>query len=165
MQEPTSAPKLPWNSLGLLFLTYATFGWLLYEWTDNRSVWFTVAAGIVSLGSFVTFPSQFIGLGFGRFIKTDMRAFILIVIVSIGSVILLTWFQFSIDLIVLCAAGLLVSLDLKTSGWSKRFSLLLIVGWQLLGVSAGLAAHHLWSYPFANLPAYFYSAYWLRGQG
>jgi hypothetical protein len=163
MQEPTSAPKLPWSSLALLFLTYATFGWLLYEWTDNRSVWFAVAVGIVSLGSFVTFPSQLVGLGFGRFVKTDMRAFILIVMASIGSVILLTWFQFSIDLIVLCVAGLLVSLDLKTSGWSKKFSLLLIVGWQLFGVSAGLFAHHFWSYPLTNLPAYFYSAYWMRG--
>ncbi len=163
--QATSAPKLPWSSLGLLFLTYSTFGWLLYEWTDNRLVWFAVAAGIVSLGSFATFPSKLVGLGFGRFVKTDMRAFILIVMASIGSVILLTWFQFSIDLIILFVAGLLVSLDLKTNGWSKKFSLLLIVGWQLFGVSAGLAAHHLWSYPLANLPVYFYSAYWFRGQG
>jgi hypothetical protein len=161
--QPTSAPKLPWSSLALLFLTYATFGWLLYDWTDNRSMWFAVAVGIVSLGSFVTFPSQLVGLGFGRFIKTDMRAFILIVMASIGSVILLTWFQFSIDLIVLCAAGLLVSLDLKTSGWSKRFSLLLIIGWQLFGVSAGLSAHYFWDHPLTDLPAYFYSAYWLKG--
>jgi hypothetical protein len=118
---------------------------------------------MIILGGCVTFPSKSVDMGFGRFLKTDMRAFILIVIASILSIILLTWFQYSIDIVVLCAAGLLVSLDLKTSGWSKAFSLILIIGWQLLGVSAGLTLHHFWSHPLTNLPAYFYSAYWLKG--
>jgi hypothetical protein len=155
-------PKLPWASLILLFLTYATFGWLLYDWTDDRTVWLVVGFGIAILGGCVTFPNQAVGLGFGRFFKTDVRAFILIVIASIASVILLTWLQFSIDIVVLCTAGLLVSLDLKTNGWGKGVSLLVIIGWQLLGVSAGLSAHHFWNHPLPHLPPYFYSAYWIK---
>jgi hypothetical protein len=161
-RQTPPTPRLPWNSLVLLFLTYTTFGWLLYDWTNDRTVWLAVAFGVVVLGGCVTFPSQSIGMGFGRLLKTDMRAFILIIIASIVSVILLTWFQYSIDIIVLYTAGLLVSLDLKTSGWSKAFSLLLIIGWQLLGVSAGLTLHYFWSHPLTNLPAYFYSAYWFK---
>jgi hypothetical protein len=163
-RQTSPAPKLPWVSLVLLFLTYTTFGWLLYDWTDDLTVWLAVAFGVVILGGCVTFPSQTIGMGFGRFLKTDIRAFILIVIASILSVVLLTWFQYSIDIVVLCTAGLLVSLDLKTSGWSKAFSLILIIGWQLLGVSVGLTLHHFWSHPLANLPTYFYSAYWMKGK-
>ncbi len=162
-RQTSPTPKLPWVSLLLLFLTYTTFGWLLYDWTGDRRVWLAVAFGIVVLGGCVTYPSKSISMGFGRFVKTDVRAFILIIIASILSVILLTWFQYSIDIVAISTAGLLVSLDLKTSGWSKAFSLILIIGWQLLGVSAGLTIHHFWSHPLTNLPAYFYSAYWFKG--
>jgi hypothetical protein len=64
--------------------------------------------------------------------------------------------------VVLCAAGLLVSLDLKTGGWSKPMTLLIIIGWQLLGMSTGLYLHDLWLHPPSNLPEYFYLSYWLR---
>jgi hypothetical protein len=153
-------PKLPWTSLVLLFLTYATFGWLLHDWTRDRSIWLAVAFGIVVLGGIVTYPSRSVSLSFGRFFKTDTRAFILIVLTSILSIILLTWVQFFIDIVVMCTAGLLVSLDLKTGGWSKPMSLLLVIGWQLLAMSTGLCLHYLFSHPLVNLPEYFYSDYW-----
>lgn len=155
-------PKLPWTSLVILFLTHTTFGWLLYDWTSNRSIWLAVAFGITILGGFITYPSRSVALSFGGFFKTDTRALILIIIASIGSVVLLTWLQFFVDTIVLCAAGLLVSLDLKIRGWSKPISLLLIIGWQLLGMSAGLCLHYFYIHPLTNLPAYFYSAYWFQ---
>jgi hypothetical protein len=161
-RQTSPKPKLPWNSLALLFLTHATFGWLLHDWTSDRSVWLAVAFGITILGGFITYPSQSVALSFGGFFKTDTRALILIIIASIISVILLTWLQFFVDTIVLCAAGLLVSLDLKVRGWSKPISLLLIIGWQLLGMSAGLCFHYFYIHPLTNLPAYFYSGYWLQ---
>jgi hypothetical protein len=92
--------------------------------------------------------------------KTDIRALILIVLASVVSVVLLTWLQFFVDTIVLCTAGLLISLDLKIRGWSKPLSLLLIIGWQLLGMSTGLYLHYFFLNPLPNLPPYFYSDYW-----
>jgi hypothetical protein len=161
--RPTSRlPKLPWISLVLLFLTYMTFGWLLYDWTKSREIWLMVAFAVVLMGSFVTYPSRSVSFSFGGFFKTDVRALILIIIASIGSVILLTWVQFFVDAVVLCTAGLLVSLDLKTLGWSKIKSLLLIVSWQLLATAAGLCAHYFYLFPPSNLPAYFYADYWLQ---
>jgi hypothetical protein len=159
-QSPT--PKLPYLSLALLFLTYVTFGWLLYAWTSDRVIWLIAAFAVVILGGFVAYPSRSVSLSFGRFFKTDMRAFILIVLTSIGSVILLTWVQLFVDAVVLCTAGLLVSLDLRTGGWNKAMTLLIIIGWQLLGMSAGLYLHDLWVYPLGNLPTYFYGSYWIR---
>jgi hypothetical protein len=154
-------PKLPWASLALLFLTDATFGWLLHDWTRNRVIWLLVAFGITILGGIVAYPSRSVALIFGRFFKTDIRALILIIGASLLSVILLTWLKFFVDTVVLCTAGLLVSLDLKVQGWSKPLSLLLIIGWQLLGISAGLCLHYLYLHPPANLPAFFYASYWL----
>ncbi|AFY94001.1 hypothetical protein [Chamaesiphon minutus] len=163
LDRPTSRlPKLPWISLVLLFLTYMTFGWLLYDWTRNREIWLMVAFAVVAMAAFVTYPSRSVSFGFGGFFKTDVRALILVIIGSIGSVILLTWVQFFVDAVVLCAAGLLVSLDLKTLGWGKVKSLLLIVVWQLLAAAAGLYAHYLYLFPPSNLPTYFYTDYWLQ---
>jgi hypothetical protein len=161
-RQSSPNPKLPWASLGLLFVTYATFGWLLYGWTADRSMWLLSAFAMTILGGIVTYPSRSISFGFGGFFKTDTRAFILIIVASIGSVLLLTSLQFFIDTVVLTTAGLLVSLDFKSNGWSKWFSLLAIVGWQLLGLSTGLALHHLFDHPIANLPEFVYADYWLQ---
>jgi hypothetical protein len=161
-RQTPSTRKLPWAALALLFLTDATFGWLLYDWTSDRQIWLAVAFGITILGGFVAYPSRSVSLSFGGFFKTDTRALILIIFASIMSVILLTWLQFFVDTVVLCTAGLLVSLDLKVRGWSKPISLLLIVGWQLLGLSAGLGWHYLHIHPLINVPEYFYASYWLQ---
>ena len=161
-RQTSPTPKLPWASLALLFLTYVTFGWLLYDLTRDRQVWLASALGVVLLGGFVSYPSRSISLSFGGFFKTDTRAFILIILASVGSVILLTQLQLFVDAVVLCAAGLLVSLDLKVKGWSKSMSFLLIISWQLLGMSTGLYLNHLHAHPPIDLPEYFYLNYWFR---
>ncbi|WP_295619810.1 hypothetical protein [Chamaesiphon sp. GL140_3_metabinner_50] len=160
-QDPV-LKKLPLTSLLLLFVTYTTFGWLLYDWTENRQVWLLAALGITILGSVVTYPSKSVSIGFDGFFKTDTRALILIILVSVLAVVLLTWSHFLVDAIVMFAAGLLVSLDLKIRRWSKPLTLCVIVGWQLLGMSAGLGLHYLYIHPVQNLPAYFYSDYWFK---
>jgi hypothetical protein len=161
-RQISPTPKVPWIALVILFLTYATFGWLLHDWTTNRQVWLLVALGSIVLGGIVTYPSRSVALGFGRFFKTDTRALILIVATSILTVALLTWLQFFVDTVVLCGAGLLVSLELKTRGWSDLMSLMLIIGWQLLGISTGLYAHYLYMHPMNNLPTFFYIEYWFQ---
>jgi hypothetical protein len=161
-RQPDLLPKLPRMSLALLFLTYVTFGWLLHQWTSDRAIWLAVAFGVTILGGIVAYPSRSVALIFGRFFKTDTRALILVISASIMSVVLLTWVQFFVDTVVLCTAGLLVSLDLKIRGWSKPISLLLIIGWQLLGLSTGLSLQYFHMYPPDNLPTYLYADYWLQ---
>jgi hypothetical protein len=158
--SPTS--RVPWTSLIMLFLTYATFGWLLHDWTNDRLVWLLVAFASILLGGIVTYPSRSVSMGFAGFFKTDTRALILIVIGSVLTVVLLTWLQFFVDAVVLCCAGLLTSLDLKTRDWNNILSLIVIIGWQLLGISAGLYAYHLYTHPLTNLPEFFYVDRWFR---
>jgi hypothetical protein len=161
-RQTSPTPKVPWTALAILFLTYATFGWLLHDWTSNRQVWLLVAFGSTVLGGIITYPSRSVAFSFGRFFKTDTRALILIIFSSVLTVALLTWLQFFVDAVVLCAAGLLVSLELKTRGWSDVVSLIIIIGWQLLGISAGLYAHYLYVHPLTNLPVFFYFDYWFQ---
>ncbi|WP_310484220.1 hypothetical protein [Chamaesiphon sp. VAR_48_metabat_403] len=161
-RQTPALKKLPLTSLLLLFVTYTTFGWLLYGWTENRQIWLLAAIGLTILGVVVTYPSRSVSFGFGGFFKTDTRALILMILASVVSVALLTWLQFFVDAIVLGTAGLLVSLDLKVRRWSKPLTLFVIVGWQLLGMSTGLGLHYLYLHPVQNLPVYFYSDYWLK---
>ena len=161
-RQASPTPKLPWNSLSLSFLTYTTFGWLVYGWTTNREIWLAVAVGVAILGGFVVYPSQSIGLCFEGFFKTDVRALILIILATVISVFLLTYVDVFADALVLSAAGLLVSLDLKIRHWSKPLSLILIIGWQLSGLSMGLLLHYFYLHPPLDLPAYFYADYWIQ---
>jgi hypothetical protein len=161
-RKTSSSPKLPLTSLALLFLTYTTFGWLLHDWTTNRQIWIAVAIAVTILGGFVAYPSRSVALSFGGFFKTDIRALILVIGTSIMSVVLLTWLNFFVDAVVLCSAGLLVSLDLKVRGWSKPVSFVLIIVWQLLGLSTGLYSYYFVAHPLTDLPEYFYSDYWLQ---
>ena len=154
--------KFPLISLGLLFLTYTTFGWLLHDWTDDRQVWLLVGLGTIVLAGIATYPSRSVSIGFGGFFKTDTRALILLVLGSMLSVVLLTWLQVFVDAVILSAAGFLVSLDLKIRGWDDRISLLVVSGWQLLGMSAGLGLHYLYIHPMTNLPVFFYTDYWFK---
>jgi hypothetical protein len=154
--------KFPLTSLALLFLTYATFGWLLHDWTDNRQVWLLVGLGTIVLAGIATYPSRSVSMGFGGFFKTDTRALILLVFGSLLSVVLLTWVQVFVDAVILSAAGFLVSLDLKVRGWNNAVSLFVIIGWQLLGMSAGLGLHYLYLHPMTNLPAFLYTDYWFE---
>jgi hypothetical protein len=154
--------KFPLTSLVLLFITYTTFGWLLHDWTNNRQVWLLVGLGTIVLAGIATFPSRSVSIGFGGFFKTDTRALILIVLGSMLSVVFLTWLQVFVDAVILSAAGFLVSLDLKTRGWNDRISLLVIIGWQLLGMSAGLGLHYLYQHPITDLPVFLYTDYWFK---
>jgi hypothetical protein len=140
--------KFPLTSLALLFLTYATFGWLLHDWTENRQVWLLVGLGTIVLAGIATYPSRSVSMGFGGFFKTDTRA--------------LTWLQVFVDAVILSAAGFLASLDLKVRGWNNVVSLIVIIGWQLLGMSTGLGLHYLYLHPIANLPVFFYTDYWFE---
>jgi hypothetical protein len=137
------SPKLPKISGGLVLLTYATFGWLLYGWTTNRGMWLAAAFGAIVLGALAAYPGRSIELGLTSFFGANAKAFILMIFASVFSVVLLTWLQFFADAILLFTAGLLFSLDLKFAGWKKRSRLLIIIGWQLLGMSIGLGIHHL----------------------
>ena len=162
INRPLPNPKLPWTSLAILIVTYATFGWILFGWTENRLIWLLAAVGSIAAAGVVTYPSRSVSIGFGGFFKTDTRAFILILGASVTSVLLLTWLQLFVDTVILFTAGLLVSLDLKTSGWSKVFSLFLLIGWQLLGLSLGLALHYFSLHTMNGLPEYFYEDYWFK---
>ena len=154
--------KLLWTSLPLLLIAHTAFGWLLYDWTSNRSIWLLVAFGSMVLGGIVTYPSRTIAEGFHHLFRTDTRAFILICGTCIISVFLITSVPFFFGIVILITAGLLVSLDLRISGWRNWFILCTIVSCQLFGLTIGLDLHYLSAHPIINVPAYLYFNYWLH---
>ena len=134
--------KLPWASLALLLLTYITFGWILYAWTLSWRVWLLTAFFVVLISLALTFPLRSIQFFFAGALRTDTRALIFILAISFFAVVLLTWFQTFVRVLVLLSSGLLARLDLHNADFKviPTFAIMTIVA--LVGLGLGLLIHH-----------------------
>jgi hypothetical protein len=134
--------KLPWASLALLLLTYITFGWILYAWTLSWRVWLLTAFFVVLIALALTFPLRSIQIFFAGALRTDTRALIFILALSFFAVVLLTWFQTFVRVLVLLSSGLLARLDLHNADFKviPTFAIMTIVA--LVGLGLGLLIHH-----------------------
>lgn len=134
--------KLPWASLALLLLTYITFGWILYAWSLSWRVWLLTAFFVVLITLALTFPLRSIQIFFAGALRTDTRALIFILALSFFAVVLLTWFQTFVRVLVLLSSGLLARLDLHNADFKviPTFAIMTIVA--LVGLGLGLLIHH-----------------------
>ena len=134
--------KLPWASLALLLLTYITFGWILYAWSLSWRVWLLTAFFVVLIALALTFPLRSIQIFFAGALRTDTRALIFILALSFFAVVLLTWFQTFVRVLVLLSSGLLARLDLHNADFKviPTFAIMTIVA--LVGLGLGLLIHH-----------------------
>ena len=134
--------KLPWASLALLLLTYITFGWILYAWTLSWRAWLLTAFLVVLIVLALAFPLRSIQIFFAGALRTDTRALIFILALSFFAVVLLTWFQTFVRVLVLLSSGLLARLDLHNADFKEvpTFAIMTIVS--LVGLGLGLLIHH-----------------------
>ena len=134
--------KLPWASLALLLLTYITFGWILSAWTLSWRAWLLTAFFVVLIALALTFPLRSIQIFFAGALRTDTRALIFILAISFFAVVLLTWFQTFVRVLVLLSSGLLARLDLHNADFKviPTFAIMTIVS--LVGLGLGLLIHH-----------------------
>lgn len=129
--------KMPWGSLVLLLFTYGVFGWLfaplfskgvsLLEIGLILLIALALTAGMSSLKTLIT-----------ALLKSDMSAFVTIVVVSFVAVVILRWILISIRILVLVSAGALARLDLQTLGYTQRQAFLILAVVSLSGFGLGL---------------------------
>jgi hypothetical protein len=134
--------KLPWASLALLLLTYITFGWILYTWTLSWRVWLLTAFFVVVIALALTFPLRSTQFFFAGALRTDTRALIFILAISFLAVVLLTWFQTFVRVLVLLSSGLLARLDLHNANFKAIPAFVIMTSTSLIGLGLGLLVHH-----------------------
>lgn len=134
--------KLPWASLLLLVFTYGLFGWLISA-TDPIWLWLMGASYILLIALALAAPFTLMKTFYTSWLKSDARAFLSVIVGAFVAVLIVTWIEVFVRILVLLSAGALVRLDLQTAGYNEWqcFSILVIVS--LTGFGLGILTQYL----------------------
>jgi hypothetical protein len=168
-----NSPKSPWLAWMLLVVTCGTFGWIIssrahvlpiVHYLSEPEQWLLLGVWVGILGAIATYPTKSIQMSFTNLFSPNLRALVLILGISIIGVVMLTWTEIFVDSVVLMAAGLLLSLDLKLARWSKIQRLFTIVCSQLLGFYVGIGMHQVSIHPeyLSGMQEYLFHGGWYR---
>ncbi len=153
--------KIPWLSLALMLLTYATFGWLYSSWSLvlvregiflkeleanlATSILYGIGTmGILTIALIFTAPISLIAMGVDNWFKSDSRAFISIFLGAFAFAVIVQRIDYLARILVLISAALLVKLDLQLAGYKRWLSFVILTIFCLLGFIGGILAFYLW---------------------
>ena len=135
--------KLPWASLLLLVFTYGLFGWLISATDRSIWLWFMGASYILLIALALAAPFTLMKTFYTSWLKSDTRAFLSVIVGAFVAVLIVTWIEVFVRVLVLLSAGALVRLDLQTAGYNEWqcFSIIVIIS--LTGFGLGLLTQYL----------------------
>jgi hypothetical protein len=154
--------KIPWLSLILLILVYGVFGWLYTPWFSEflqRRTLLTwrieqdlALVLIYGLGSFwviliatvFTAPVTLLTFSMSNWLKSEVRAFLSVILGALAFALIVRWFAFFTRLFVLLAAAMLAKLDLQAAGYGRWLSTLILAFLCLAAFSTGVLAFYAW---------------------
>ncbi|MBI4783522.1 MAG: hypothetical protein HY785_19715 [Oscillatoriophycideae cyanobacterium NC_groundwater_1537_Pr4_S-0.65um_50_18] len=140
--------KFPWLSLALLLAAYATFSWFFTHaftqvLTFSRTAY--LAWGLVIGGTLLEallLTTQYDGLKtlIGRWLRSDIGYFTLIVVASLGGTLAFIWSNVTGYFVVLIAAEVLARLDLQNARFTRFQAFIVLTVISILGLALGLIA-------------------------
>jgi hypothetical protein len=140
--------KLPWLSLSLLLIAYATFSWF-FAHTFTQFLTFskiTVLAWSLVIGFtllqtlLLTTLFDELKVVLGRWLRSDVGYFILIIAVSLSATFALISYHVTGYFVVLVAAEILARLDLQNAKFTRVQALIVLTVISILGLALGLFA-------------------------
>ncbi|KYC41842.1 hypothetical protein WA1_17630 [Scytonema hofmannii PCC 7110] len=135
--------RLPWVSLSLLLLTYATYGWLISKAKAPLLVWLlAVTASLLLVGGLTSPLNRVAGYSFVLF-KSNLRSFTMTVLASLLFFVMVAWFRVFLDTLVIFAASILARIDFQTSSFSRRQTFWILSTISLIGLGLGAIAQRL----------------------
>jgi hypothetical protein len=141
--------QVPWLSLGILFSAYATFSWFLTHWfaSNPKTLWFAewvVWAFVLSITLLqaLLLTTLFDGVKHfcGRWLKSDVGYFSLIILSALSVTIALVWFKIFGYFLVIVSAEILARLDLQNARLNRWQSLSILTVTSILGLAIGWSA-------------------------
>lgn len=135
--------KIPWSSLAILIVTYATFGWTVAASQPSLFAWPLAVAGIFLLASVLTAPLTNSKKLIQQWFKSDVGAFMSIVLAALLAVVVVTWLHLFATGLVLFSAGALTRLDIQTSGFKKTQAFWILAVVSLIGLGIGATLNFL----------------------
>ncbi|MBW4663693.1 MAG: hypothetical protein KME01_05735 [Chroococcus sp. CMT-3BRIN-NPC107] len=113
-------PKIPWLALLLLLATNMTLGGFLSAWHGHWLGWVVVALCILVLGAMLSCSWATMRDSFAHLLASDLRAFIVAVLVALLGVAIIFWLHTLAHFLVIMCAFLLAKIDLQTANFSDR---------------------------------------------
>ena len=129
--------KLPWLSLAILFAAYTTFSSFLTYATVTWLAWGIVLAFTLLQALLLTTLFDGLKILLGRWLKSDVGYFVLIMVFSLGVTVVFLWFRVFGYILVLIASEVLVRLDLQNAGFNRVQSLIILSFFSLGGLALG----------------------------
>ncbi len=127
----------------LLLLACAIFGWVLSTSTEAFWVWLIAGSFLLLMDAGLTAPLTLIEVFFGSWLASDKRAFVTVLLSSLGFVFALTWFHIFVRVLVLLAAGTLFRLDLQRANFPRWQALSILLLTCILGYAIGIMTHEM----------------------
>lgn len=140
--------KIPWIAIILLVLTYGVFGWIFAQSIPHWSAWcweyqkffgltltkttfipiFRVIGLIVVLfiSLILTTPSVLLNFLFGSWLKSDTKALLSILGFAFAAVLIFSWLDQFVRLLVLISAAILLRFELQRVKYPTPVILVLI---------------------------------------
>ena len=127
----------PWLSLSLLFASYSTFSWFLYNATVSWLVWALVIAFALFQSLLLTTFADGLKSVIDSWLQSDLGYFTSVIIGAFLLALALVWTNILGYILVLLASEMLARLDLQNIGCNRFQALLLLTGVSLLGLLLG----------------------------
>jgi hypothetical protein len=149
----------PWLSLGVMLVTYGVFGWHIAAASINWSHSLAVEANgwglslkddslmiaihlfailmIVLTSLALTAPLTLMTFFVGSWIQSEMQSILSMIVWSFLLVIILRWFNFFIQFLVLLSAAILGRLELRYIGYSRSQTVFMLSILGLIGFGGG----------------------------
>ena len=137
-------PKtFPWLSLGLLFTSYSTFSWVLYNATANWLTWALVIAFALIQALLLTTFADGLKSVIDVWLQSDLGYFTSVIVGAFLLAVALVWVNALGYILVLFACEILARLDLQNFGCNRLQAFLLLTTISLLGLLTGQAMNRV----------------------
>lgn len=134
--------KLPWTSIGMMILSYGVFGWLMSaSLTSPWLSWFGAFYIMIVIAVLTLMPLQNLQKKLNYWLESKLRSLITLVLGVFAVVVIFSWLEVFIRILVLMAAALLVRIDLIAQGLSKGQIFLVLITFGLGSYGLGVLIH------------------------
>lgn len=143
MISPLPLNKVPWLSLALLLLAYATFSWFLYVSHVSWLAWAGVIMFTLAEALLLTTFSRGLRLVFRQWLTSDIGYFTLIIFGAFLVAIALVWIRIFSYIVVVVSSEVLARLELQQLGCNRWQSFIVLSLLSFVGLGIGLGASYL----------------------
>lgn len=140
--------RLPWLALSLLLATNITLGGFLASWHEHWSGWVVVALCILLLAAMLSCSWATIRDSFAHLLASDLRAFIVAVLIAFVGVIIVFWLHTFAHFLVIICAFLLAKIDMQAASFSDQQIFRIIAFVSMSGLLLGGLINYLASILF-----------------